>query len=297
MATSSVITNAGQNLALYRTFTQTPTQSSPLRFKISAKTSTPSESDSSVVRPLLMNATTLSAMDTTTSWSSSGVGTGPTTNTTAGQRVEGSGSLNFTSSNSGTGTWYYTRTATNMASMNHNIMYFNENVTNNLQNNASTFQVTLGNNSTNANSVTFLMARSDLADGWNHVSFYTPNANVTTGTPTMASISYFGITTLLSSTMTGSAQRADIWKFGASSDVYQTFQNNGSVSFDTVLKQASMEGYLTSTQANNESISAWWRVNSDTTEIVWSEDVTTVVDKSSSEEVSIVWVDQASQGS
>lgn len=295
MSTGATISNGGQNLALYRTFTANPTQSAVVRFRIGGDTATPAQTDTSVTKPFLVNATTFDAMDTTTGWLTSGVATGPTVNTTAGQRVEGSASLNFTTNNSGAATWYRTVVASDMSSTYHTLYFYNENVTNNLQNVSNAVSVTLGNNSTTTNSLTYAFARSDLVDAWNPLTFYTPTFSVQSGTASIASISYFAVNAQNNSTMTTSAQRADIWKYGSSSSVYKTFES-GWPQFDTSAKTVQSKGYLTSTQANNYSITTWALENSDGTPVMFSKDVTAALDKSTGEEVSIIWTDQVSQG-
>lgn len=294
MSLGSVITNSGQNLALYRTFTSNPTQSAIVRFRIGGGTSTPAETDTAISKTFLINATNLNVMDATTGWLISGVAAAVTLNTTAGQRVEGTGALNFPTSDSGSATYYRTQVASSMSSTYHTVYFYNANVTNNLQNVSNAVSVVLGNNSTNTNSLRYDYARSSMSDGWNPITLYTPVFSVQSGTASIASISYFAIVVQNNSTMTTNNQRADIWKYGGNSNVFKTFEA-GWPMFDTGAKTVQSKGYLTSVQANNYSITEWTLENSDGTPIMFSRDVTNALDKSTGEEVSIIWTDSVSQ--
>lgn len=295
MATGTTITNGGQNLALYRTFTvdQNLTNSAVVRFRIGGGTNTPAETDTAISKTFLVNATNFDAMDTTTGWLTAGVATGPTLNSTAGQRVEGTACLNFTTNDSGSATFYKTAAASSMASTYHTVYFYNTNVTNNLQNVSNAVSVVLGNNSTNTNSLRYDYARSSMSDGWNPLTLYTPTFSVQSGTVSIASISYFAIVIQNNSTMTGNAQRADIWKYGGPTNAFKNLSSNPV--FDSGAKTVKSYGYLTSLQANNYSITEYTLENSNSVPIMFSRDVTTALDKSTGEEVSIIWTDSVSQ--
>ena len=287
---SGGITDGGINLGLHRTFTANPTQSAVVRFKVGNSSTAYAATQTALVQTLPQNTTTYNSCDTTTGWTKAGVGDDVSVLSSTGSFKEGTGCLTMATTDSGDATWYRGEVATDMSGRNMYLYYYNSSVTANLQNVSNAVTVVLGNASTDTNSYEFQNHRSDLSDGWNLLNFDTDSATTTTGTPTLTTISYFGITAKANTTVSTNDQRMDYWNHCGDSNLYGTFVAGYPV-FDTMNKRVTNRGLLTTLQANDFNITEYAKVNSDSTEVVFSHDVSSAISKTNLDEIAVIWID------
>ena len=292
---TTTITNNGLNLVMHRTFSANPTQSGISRFGVGVGSTTGNATQTSLVQVIPQNTTTFNSCDTTTGWTKAGVGDDVSVLSSTGSFKEGTGCLTLATTDSGTATWYRGEVATDMSGRNMYAYYYNSNVTTNLQNTSDAVSFVLGNNSTTTNASTYSKHRSQLSDGWNVLTFDTDSASTATGTHSLASTSYFGITVKANTTISTNDQRMDYWNHCGDSDLYGTFVA-GYPSFNTTDKKVTNRGYLSSLQGNNFQIKEWSMQNSDSTAVMFCRDLSTSgISKTANDEFAFIWADVASQ--
>ena len=293
---TTTITNNGLNLVIHRTFSTNPSQSGISRFVVGVSSTAGNATQSSLVQVIPQNTTTFNSCDTTTGWTKAGVGDDVSVLSSTGSFKEGTGCLTLATTDSGTATWYRGEVATDMSGRNLYAYYYSSNVTTNLQNVSDAVSFVLGNNSTTTNSSTYSKHRSQLSDGWNLLAVDTDSATTTSGTPSLATTSYFGITVKANTTISTNDQRMDYWNLCGDSDLYGTFVV-GYPSFNTTDKKVTNRAFLSSIQANNFNVKEWAMENSDGTPIMFCRDVNSNgSSKSDTDEFAYIWVDVASQG-
>ena len=292
MATGGVITYTGQNMMLHRTFTTNATQSRPIRFYLGVGTTTPNKTtDTGMEFKIPMNSTTFDNCNTTTGWNNSGTVSGAlVVNQTAGQFREGTGCLNMVNTASGMAVYYKKQTGVDFKDKVY-LYYYNASPAQYLSNVSNAVTVFLGNNSTATNSNEYHHARSSMSDGWNILKFDTVSTNAINGTGCdTTDVSYVALRSNCSSACTGTLQRMDYWIFSTSENMSGAFVTGYPLQ-DTSNRRMTTRGYVTSVQANNFSITEYGIFNSDTSEVMWSHDVSSAVSKVPADEMAVIWVD------
>ena len=135
--------------------------------------------------------------------------------------------------------------------------------------------------------------RTDLSVGWNLLKMdISSTADHTLGSTNIATIRYFRIyyTTTGSAVVTADGDvLMDFWHRGTRDTDYVKTYITGYPTFNESLISSTTRGYLGASEAIGYNLAEYGEFNSDGTIALMSHDITTVISKSSTEEITIEW--------
>jgi hypothetical protein len=292
MANDSIITNLGKNIVINRAYKPTPDYTAPTQFKVGILNGTPALADTDLDVPVAISGTeAVDNCDAITGWVDSADMTVTLNNTTY---KEGTGSINLTKDGVATDTastdktttsrdftsktlyvWFYIKDATAYAKL------------------AATDCLTIRFGSDNSNYYYYTRDASNLSTGWNLIYYSTATADGTQGAPTIGACDYSYIA--IKATGSGITWSAgdmimDDWKLASASDYFSTVVS-GYPTIDESLKEVTMRGFLSVTDANGYDINGFAWFNTDATPKMFSEDTFTAESKSETDEFVLITVD------
>jgi len=179
---SGILTNKAKNTALDRTF-NLGKYSYIKYFQVGMCNKTPEVSDTSLYAPIplsLTNVVLIDSCDATTGWTASNDATGVTLDTTAGNRLEGTGSLDLLATYS-SGTASYDKTVTSFDGSNSYLFFaFYLNSVSKLVNTTDTISIDLGTGGF-SDYDTYNFNYGQLETGWNAIVCDIGNSDSSTG--------------------------------------------------------------------------------------------------------------------
>ena len=292
MATGSLITNGGKNILLNRAYKVTPDYLAPTQFKVGINNGTPAAGDTDLDQPVPISGTESVDDCETADWVDSADMTTTLNSTTF---KEGVGALNLTKDGvaSDTASTDKTTTSVDFTSKQLSLWIYIKDSTM-LNKLAATDCVTIRFGSDNANYYTYTRDLTDLATGWNLISYTSATADSTTGAPAIAACdySYIAIKADAAATVWSAADLImDDWKV-ASSDDFLKDVVSGYPTIDEANFETTMRGFLATTDANGYDINGFGWFNKDGTPKLHSEDTYTAESKSETDEFVYITVDR-----
>ena len=162
---------------------------------------------------LFGGGTTVDALETSTGWTISGDALAPSTNSTAGEYLEGSGCLNLPLTySSGTGGWQETFSAVNLAAKKLYLWFYIDVVTD-LTDTSDCITVELCDSSTFSDSNKYYTSRDSLASGWNSLYVNVDSPDVAASSLATSAITDFKISVKSDQSQSGNNMRIDYLRY------------------------------------------------------------------------------------
>ena len=280
MTNAAVYLTDGKEVMLDRLVNVTPTRSAPSIIHMGGMDQSPNAADADLNVKLPKTSTTIDACDATTGWTQSGDGRAVTLNTTAGERKEGTGSLNLPITfSSGTANWSKTISSTNLS--NKFLMfylYISTTAYTNLTSATDTLKITLGTGGyTNIN--VYDKAKTALQSGWNliQIDLSTPTSTGGSGA-TMSTVDSIKIGIKSTASSLTNNIRMD-WIHYCSSTDFDISLSSGYPSINYSTLEVTYRGVIGANEMNNYDITNMMLKNSDSTKIGVGEAQFTTISK------------------
>ncbi len=284
MANGAVITNTGKNFVLNRIFASTKTVVDT--FEIGTGTTTPDVTDTALeTRVPITTDTTLDSCDATTGWANAGIGDAETLNTTAGERIEGTGCLNLpTTGAAGTAGWSKTVAAWDFSTAQDtvNIWYYIADQSD-LTTASDAVTIYLGDAGA-ANAYLYDFADTAISSGWNFLVCITGSETSTVGAPVNTQLDFIQIEVKLDTDQVTNDMRMDFWALSRAADYTENFLT-GYPTYDTGNRRATVRCNISSSQANGHNLTEIGLENTESTPELLSHTVHTAISKSSKDEI------------
>ena len=249
---SGLITTKGKNISLDRIY-NAGTYSEIKYIQLGMCAKAPIITDTKVFAPIPTETSgnaTIDACDATTGWSASGDGTGVVLNTTAGDRLEGTGSLNLEATFSSGVATYYKTLSSFVGTDDYLFIAFYANSLTSLVNTTDTIQIELGTGGfTNTNIYDFNY--SQLQTGWNAIVCKIDTPTSTNGTgATIATIDRIRINIKINTDLADDDLIMDYIHTYPEANTYITWES-GYPTLNETTKTATTRFILNSLQANS----------------------------------------------
>lgn len=278
---SGVITSLGKNQYINRMFESSPTQTKPQYIQLGMCSKTPVVTDTKLISPLPLstsNVSIIDACDSTSGWSISGDASSVSLNNTAGEYLEGTGSLNMpTIYSSGTSSWYKTISSFDGTSDYFAWMLYISSLSD-ISSGSSACQIDLGTSGfTNYNRFNF--DKSILQVGWNALVCDVSNPDSIGGSgATITAINRIRLTITNATTWTTNDVRMDWIQTYPIADTFTTFAPSYP-SYNTTNKSVTLSGQDNSTSTNGYIIREIGIFNNDNPKLLYSRDTFTPINK------------------
>lgn len=290
MVTTTLINNEGKAISLDRTYNETPTRSQPTQFSIGIEQADPSVASTSLTHPVpIEGTTTINDCEVTTGWTASTDGALTVNSTTY---KEGSNSISIAKSGSTEAFVGASRTISSIDITTSRIdlwIYLVDKT--DLIASGTGIQVQAGQDSSNYYYKNFDIA--DLESAWNYLYLSSTDNSGETGSPTASGIVYFNLvfyTDNTSDTIAADRVLMDDIKLAGVGTFFENFMIDTTIDYTT--RTATMKCYLNNIQANGYDFDGVMIFNNDTTKVSQSITKLTAESKSSTDEFSLIFVDQ-----
>lgn len=292
MSVGSTITNNGHKIIINRSYKAAPDYTVPSRVRVGANTSSPTISTTSIDRIVPIQGTeAVDSCDATTGWTAGAPDSAVALNTSTYK--EGTGSLTISKINTGTTSFFISKTTTSrdFTSKDFWMWVYIVDITD-LVSAGTAMVIKFGSDSSNY--YYYNVPITSLTNGWNYVTFNTTTKSGTTGAPTIATCAYTQVlfnTDLTTDLVAANRIIIDDIKVASADDYYKGFEASYPI-IDETLYQVTMRARLLTTDANGYLIDSIGWYNTDATNLLHSIDVIIPESKSSTDELIFESVDR-----
>jgi len=285
MTGTSGIPNVGIDAIMKRAYTATATETPPSLFGIGTGSTAFSAADTALEEPVpIRNTEAVDSCDTTAGWSA-GTDSAVTLNTSS--FIEGTGSLSLAKSGTSGTTASMSKTTPSLNFTAKRFCVFVKIVDlADLKSSGVALSIRFGSDSSNY--YRYDVDVSALAAGWQFISFASGDA-VVVGSPVITACDYTFVavfTDLAADLIAADRILFDNMALASADDYFKAFES-GFPYVDTALDQITIEGRLTSLEANGHLISESGNFNADSPKVLWSRTTITPFSKSLSDELII----------
>lgn len=284
MTNGSIITNNGKKIILDRTFNSSPTLTVPSTYKIGINNSTPSVSDTDIVRPFPIDSTEqVQDCDDYTEFAS-GTDTTLTQNTT--NLVQGTGSISMAKSGTSGTVMSMSDTIASPLDFTSKDLWVYIKITDVTDLVSSGTAITIRYGSDSSNYYYYNIDVSSLSNGGNWIVFNTTTATGTTSSPTITACDYIYIafnTDLAADTIAADRVLIDDFKLASSNDYVGSYVSGYPI-YDFVTRQVTVRALLNSVQGNGANLNAFGLYNTDGTPLMFYEMTHTDTSKDNTDE-------------
>jgi|TARA_Y100000034_G_scaffold95237_1_gene115575 hypothetical protein len=284
MATGSIITNNGKIIVLNRAYKSSPDYTVMSQFKVGYDNGTPAVASTDLDFPIATHDTEAVDDCEAADWTDSA---DMTTATNATYFKEGTTGLDLTKDAGGSDTASTDKTTTSVDFTSKELfvwLYIIDVAM--LAKLAATDCVTIRFGSDNANYYVYTRDAADLATGWNVIRFTSATADSTTGAPVITACDYSYIAikaTGAAITWSVNDLVMDDWKVASATDYFVTI-DSGYPSIDETNNEVELRGTLPTTHGNGYDIDGFAWFNTDSTELMGTENTFTDESKSDTDE-------------
>lgn len=286
-----MLTKAGMNLLLERSFVSVPTKSVPIKFKVGINQATPTEIDSDLTYPTpIQNAVIVDPCETAGNWLATTDGAISLNNTTF---KENTGALNLykTGTTQASVTYYANNKMVSSTITNKELyiwLYIKDDATLNKLTATNCLEIRYGIDY-NTNYYYKRWDKTGLATGWNILKLNLATCS-TTGTPGAINIDSGAVVlTFINATQTIAAGDIiiDDWKLVSPENYFKNFES-GYPTLNYTDNEVTFRGYLNSMNANGYNLTGFGIFNSDATPLLSNIHLTEAISKTDTDEVAYI---------